>query len=310
MSISRPAFTAEVTTPADFQTDDTQCANCHVPQGEMPFDASIMGAHVVPTDTAATYPQNPDTLLAGLNLAITSVTNTTAGQTPTVNFTLQDDKGNNIAVSSTDHTQIHHGRSDHRLRVHQLRKRYRRHAGIRDRERYQGRPVVPAALAPTLSPMPFRRAPLELIRIGGERAHQCDGAGGHNRRAKRRVRAPRTRWSISRWTARRWRRAARWWPSATAITATSRFRCMALCATTPSIACCVTTRRTRMPARAPRRPCAADKALPPQGINFNLLVHRIHDGVNAAARWMPRIPTSWSVMAEATTTSPACSIRP
>jgi OmcA/MtrC family decaheme c-type cytochrome len=25
---------------------------------------------------------------------------------------------------------------------------------------------------------------------------------------------------------------------------------------------------------------AADKAAPPQGINFNLLVHRIHDGVN------------------------------
>ena len=75
--------------------------NCHIPQGEMPFDASIMGAHVVPTDTAATYPQNPDTLLAGINLAITSVTNTSAGQTPTVNFTLQDDKGNNIAVSKT-----------------------------------------------------------------------------------------------------------------------------------------------------------------------------------------------------------------
>ena len=60
-----------------------------------------MGAHVVPTDTTATYPQNPDTLLAGINLAITSVTNTSAGQTPTVNFTLQDDKGNNIALSST-----------------------------------------------------------------------------------------------------------------------------------------------------------------------------------------------------------------
>jgi len=28
---------------------------------------------------------------------------------------------------------------------------------------------------------------------------------------------------------------------------------------------------------------AADKALPPQGINFNLLVHRIHFGPNAAA---------------------------
>ena len=87
--------------PGGIQSDDTQCANCHVPQGEMPFDASIMGAHVVSTDTKATYPQNPDTLIAGINLAITSVTNTTAGQTPTVNYTLQDDKGNNIAVSST-----------------------------------------------------------------------------------------------------------------------------------------------------------------------------------------------------------------
>jgi len=28
---------------------------------------------------------------------------------------------------------------------------------------------------------------------------------------------------------------------------------------------------------------AADKAAPPQGINFNLLVHRIHDGVNMAS---------------------------
>ncbi|MGA2040978.1 MAG: OmcA/MtrC family decaheme c-type cytochrome [Bryobacteraceae bacterium] len=81
------------------QADDTECANCHIPQGETPFDASILGAHVVPTDTAALYPQNPDTLLAGFNLAITSVTNTTAGKAPTVNFTLTDDKGNNLPLS-------------------------------------------------------------------------------------------------------------------------------------------------------------------------------------------------------------------
>jgi OmcA/MtrC family decaheme c-type cytochrome len=71
-----------------------------MPQGT-PFDASILGAHVVPTDTAASYPQNPDTLLAGINLVITSVTNTKAGQTPTVNFTLKDNSSNNIAISST-----------------------------------------------------------------------------------------------------------------------------------------------------------------------------------------------------------------
>ena len=85
--------------PAGPLADDTQCANCHIPQGETPFDASILGAHVVPTDTAALYPQNPNTLLAGFNLAITSVTNTSAGKAPTVNFTLTDDKGNNLPLS-------------------------------------------------------------------------------------------------------------------------------------------------------------------------------------------------------------------
>ena len=92
--------------PGGFQLDDTECANCHIPQGETPFDASILGAHVVATDTAALYPPNPDTLIAGINLAITGVTNTTAGQTPTVTFTVQDDKGNNIPLSQVSTIQF------------------------------------------------------------------------------------------------------------------------------------------------------------------------------------------------------------
>jgi len=87
--------------PGGFQLNDNECATCHVPQDDEIFDASIMGAHVVPTDTAATYPQNPDTQISGINLAITGVTNTSAGQTPTVAFTLQDDSGNNIPSSQT-----------------------------------------------------------------------------------------------------------------------------------------------------------------------------------------------------------------
>ena len=38
-----------------------------------------------------------------------------------------------------------------------------------------------------------------------------------------------------------------------------------------------------MPPRAQRRRSRRYKAEPPQGINFACLVHRIHDGVNAAA---------------------------
>ena len=162
-----------------------------------------MGAHVVPTDTAAIYPQNPDTLLAGINLAITSVTNTSAGQTPTVNFTLKDDKGNNIPLSQPDHPEFHHGRSHHRLRLHQFRKRYGQHSGLCDGKRSRRRPAVPAALAPTLSRMPFRQGATGTYTIGGEAREQCDGVGRHHLAADVWSWAPRTRWSTSRWTARR-----------------------------------------------------------------------------------------------------------
>src|SRR5580658_3013394 len=86
--------------PGGFQTDDTQCAQCHIPQGETPFDASIMGAHVVATDTAAFYPQNPDTLLSGINVILTGVTNNKAGSAPVVAFTLLDNNKNPIALSA------------------------------------------------------------------------------------------------------------------------------------------------------------------------------------------------------------------
>jgi len=86
--------------PGGFQTDDTQCANCHIPQGETPFDASIMGAHVMTTDTAAFYARNPNTLLSGINLAITGVTNNNAGSAPVVAFTLLDNNKNPLALTA------------------------------------------------------------------------------------------------------------------------------------------------------------------------------------------------------------------
>jgi OmcA/MtrC family decaheme c-type cytochrome len=85
--------------PGGFQADDTQCHNCHIPQGELPFDASIKGAHVVASDTAASYPQNPDTLITSIKVTITGVTNHLAGEKPVVDFTVKDMKGNPIALN-------------------------------------------------------------------------------------------------------------------------------------------------------------------------------------------------------------------
>lgn len=73
------------------QLDDNQCSNCHIPQGELPFDASIMGAHIIPTEWSG---------LPGLVISDLSVSNGTAGNAPAVTFTLKDSGGNPIAASS------------------------------------------------------------------------------------------------------------------------------------------------------------------------------------------------------------------
>jgi OmcA/MtrC family decaheme c-type cytochrome len=99
-------FMTGVNHPGGFQNDDTMCKDCHIPQGELPFDASIMGAHVVPNDTPATYPQNPDTLISSVNVTITSVTSTDAGQKPVVAFTVKDINGNPLALSSLEDLQF------------------------------------------------------------------------------------------------------------------------------------------------------------------------------------------------------------
>jgi OmcA/MtrC family decaheme c-type cytochrome len=73
------------------QIDDTQCTTCHIPQGELPFDASIMGAHQVP-ETAQGVP--------GLNFTMTKVTGAAPGKAPTVQFTVKDNNGNGIPMST------------------------------------------------------------------------------------------------------------------------------------------------------------------------------------------------------------------
>jgi OmcA/MtrC family decaheme c-type cytochrome len=77
--------------PGGPQLNDDQCANCHFPQGELPFDASIIGAHTVPVDS---------TMLGGLAVSITQVANTMAGSKPTVTFTVQDKSGAALALSN------------------------------------------------------------------------------------------------------------------------------------------------------------------------------------------------------------------
>ncbi|MES1258618.1 MAG: OmcA/MtrC family decaheme c-type cytochrome [Acidobacteriota bacterium] len=77
--------------PAGPQPDDSRCSTCHIPQGASDFDASIVGAHVVPTESS---------LLSGLVATISRVANGTAGSNPVVTFTLKNKNGNGIQPSA------------------------------------------------------------------------------------------------------------------------------------------------------------------------------------------------------------------
>jgi OmcA/MtrC family decaheme c-type cytochrome len=73
------------------QVSDSQCTQCHIPQGELEFDASIKGAHTVPTESS-TRP--------GLVFTLVKVDNGVAGKAPTVTFLSKDYAGNAVPMSA------------------------------------------------------------------------------------------------------------------------------------------------------------------------------------------------------------------
>jgi OmcA/MtrC family decaheme c-type cytochrome len=73
------------------QVSDSQCTQCHIPQGELEFDASIIGAHTVPTES---------TTRPGLVFTMVKVDNGVAGKNPTVTFTSKDYAGNPVPMSA------------------------------------------------------------------------------------------------------------------------------------------------------------------------------------------------------------------
>lgn len=72
------------------QVSDNQCSTCHTPQGELEFDASIKGAHVIPTHSS---------VLPGVVFDILKVDNGGPGRNPTVTFGIKDQAGKPILPS-------------------------------------------------------------------------------------------------------------------------------------------------------------------------------------------------------------------
>ncbi len=80
------------------QESDEYCSRCHMPDSGAEFDPSIVGAHVVPTQSKQ---------LAGLNMTIDEVTDTAPGAHPTVIFRLTNNDGTPVLPSDLDRLSIH-----------------------------------------------------------------------------------------------------------------------------------------------------------------------------------------------------------
>ena len=72
------------------QVTDNLCATCHIPEGELEFDASIKGAHTIPRFSRD---------LPGVKFEIMEVKNTRPGQKPTVTLKITDKSGFPIETS-------------------------------------------------------------------------------------------------------------------------------------------------------------------------------------------------------------------
>jgi OmcA/MtrC family decaheme c-type cytochrome len=72
------------------QVNDNQCAQCHIPQGELEYDASIKNAHIVATEA----PSRP-----GVVVDIVKIENGGAGKAPLVTFSIKDSAGNGLSMA-------------------------------------------------------------------------------------------------------------------------------------------------------------------------------------------------------------------
>lgn len=72
------------------QVSDNLCSTCHIPEGEVDFDASIKGAHVIPTFSKD---------MPGVNFEILNVKDTKPGNKPTVTLKITDNDGFPIETS-------------------------------------------------------------------------------------------------------------------------------------------------------------------------------------------------------------------
>lgn len=82
------------------QISDNQCANCHPAKGEVDFDTSVQGAHVVPAESS---------LLPGVRFTLDAAADVAPGKKPTITFTVKDKSGKPWAINQLTSLRVYSG---------------------------------------------------------------------------------------------------------------------------------------------------------------------------------------------------------
>ncbi len=80
------------------QFSDNFCTQCHIPKGELDFDVSIEGAHLIPTESAS---------LPGVVFKILEIHNAEPGQSPLVVFAVEDKSGRPVVASKMSRLRLY-----------------------------------------------------------------------------------------------------------------------------------------------------------------------------------------------------------
>ena len=83
--------------PGGVQADDSKCSICHPADTGLEFDLSVTGVHTIPGFSKQ---------LAGLNVEILEVTNTNPGDKPAVSFSIKNDEGDPVDISTLSNFQL------------------------------------------------------------------------------------------------------------------------------------------------------------------------------------------------------------
>jgi OmcA/MtrC family decaheme c-type cytochrome len=264
-------FATGVNHPGGPQFDDNQCSGCHIFQGENDFDASIKGAHIAPTASS---------LLTGLAVSLANVANGGAGGNPTVTFTVKDGSGNALPLSKLSSISLtmagpttQYGYTSFGSDVTTPGFVTESVAGASCTSdgtcTYTFKHPVPANANGTYAiGVEARRT--EVV-LPGTTSQQSITYGAHNKV---------TYFSVD---------GSAVTPRRQVVATDSCNQCHVslqvhgtLRNDTEYCVMCHNPSNTDASTRA-NAVVASDRTVPPQGINFNLMIHRIHDGINMQA---------------------------